>query len=156
MGEEQSCGVTRRPMELWTVQTPCFHQVCISTLLEMPSSEDVSTVPEMQFSLSEAQDELRTTCYDGDHKRVSELFANAPLDADDATSALEDSLVEMDPALIRVLLQNGADISSIGCRDIPRSGKFGELLGLLARCGYDFEADGHWTLQSVNPPRSDF
>jgi len=115
----------------------------------MPSSEDLSILPEMHFSPSEAQDALRTACHNGDHKRVSELFANAPLDAEDATSALEDALVEMDPALIRVLLQNGADIGSIGCRDIPRSGQVGELLELLARYGYDFEKDGHWVLQSV-------
>ena len=113
-------------------------------------------MPEIHFSPSEAQDELRTACYDGDHKRVSELFANAPLDADDVTCVLEDALVEMEPALIRVLLQNGADIVSIGCRDIPRSGQVGELLEVLARYGYDFEKEGHWILQSVNPPRSGF
>lgn len=101
----------------------------------------------MHLSPSEAQDELRTAYYAGDIERVSQLFANAPLDAEDATLALENSLMEMDPALIRVLLQNGADISSITCRDIPRSGHVGELLELLAEYNFDFKTDGHRILQ---------
>jgi hypothetical protein len=111
--------------------------------------QDISIAPEMQLSPSEAQDELRTAYYAGDIERISQLFANAPLDAEDATRALEDSLMEMDPALIRVLLENGADISSISVRDIPRSGQVGELLELLAEYDYDFKADGHRILQSV-------
>jgi hypothetical protein len=55
----------------------------------------------------------------------------------------------MDPALIRVLLQNGADISSITCRDIPRSGQVDELLELLAEYDYDFKKEGHRILESV-------
>jgi hypothetical protein len=103
----------------------------------------------MHLSPSEAQDELRAAYYAGNIERISQLFANAPLDAEDATRALEDSLMEMDPALIRVLLENGADISSISVRDIPRSGQVGELLELLAEYDYDFKADGHRILQSV-------
>ena len=105
--------------------------------------------PEMHLSPGEAQDELRTAYYAGDLERISQLFANTPLDAEDATRALEDSLVEMDPALIRVLLQNGADISVIQIRDIPRSERVNELLELLAEFNYDFKADSHRILQSV-------
>jgi hypothetical protein len=106
-------------------------------------------MPEMPLWPSEAQDELRTAYYAGDLERISQLFANTPLDAEDATRALEDSLVEMDPALIRVLLQNGADISVIQIRDIPRSERVNELLELLAEFNYDFKADSHRILQSV-------
>jgi hypothetical protein len=106
-------------------------------------------MPEIHLSPGEAQDELRTACYAGDIERISQLFANAPLDAEDATLALEDSLMDMDPALVRVLLENGADISVIHIRDIPRSGQVGELLELLAEYEYDFKADGHRILQSV-------
>jgi hypothetical protein len=111
--------------------------------------QDISIAPEMQLSPSEAQDELRTAYYAGDIERISQLFANTPLDAEDATRALEDSLMEMDPALIRVLLQNGADVSVIHIRDIPRSQRVNELLELLVECNYDFKADGHRILQSV-------
>jgi hypothetical protein len=106
-------------------------------------------MPEMHLSPGEAQDELRTACYAGDIERISQLFANAPLDAEDATLALEDSLMDMDPALVRVLLENGADISSISVRDIPRSGQVSKLLQLLAEYNYDFKTDGHRILQSV-------
>jgi hypothetical protein len=106
-------------------------------------------MPETHLSPSEAQDELRAAYYAGNIERISQLFANAPLDAEDATLALEGSLMEMDPALIRVLLQNGADISSITCRDIPRSGQVSELLELLAQHNYDFKTDGRRILQSA-------
>jgi hypothetical protein len=60
--------------------------------------------------------------------------------------------MEMDPALIRVLLPNGADISSISCRDITRSGQVGELWELLAEYDYDIKTDGHRILRSVLSP----
>lgn len=106
-------------------------------------------MPEMHLSPSEAQDELLTAYYTGDLERIAQLFANASLETEGATRALEDSLMEMDPALIRVLLQNCADINTITCRDLPRSGQVGELLELLAQNNYDFKRDGHRILESV-------
>jgi hypothetical protein len=101
---------------------------------------------------SEAQDELRTAYYAGDIEHISQLFANVPLDAEDATRALEEFLMEMDPALIRVLLENGANVSVIHVHDIPRSGQVDELLELLAEHDYEFKAYGHRILQSVLSP----
>jgi hypothetical protein len=103
------------------------------------------------MSLSPEQDnllELRTACSDGDVTRVSQLFANTSLDAEDATDALgRTKRYKEDLALIRILLENGADVGLIRTRSIPMSNHACELLILLAEYGRDFRSDGHRILQ---------
>jgi hypothetical protein len=103
----------------------------------------------MELTVSEAQDELRAACHHVDLERISQLFANAPLDAGDAMYSLKNARMGMNPALIRVLLQNGADLSVIHIRNIPHSRHVSEFLELLDEHKYDFKSDGHRILQSV-------
>jgi hypothetical protein len=105
----------------------------------------------MQLPL-EPRQHLCLACQSGDVARVSELFADQSLSADDATFALEKVLYPKHE-VIQVLLQNGADAGVIGVRSIPWSRRPTELLRLLAEYGYDFKPDGHLILQSVLSPR---
>jgi hypothetical protein len=78
---------------------------------------------------------------------VSQLLANHSFDADDATAALSEAA--LDPTIIRILLQHGADVNVVHVRMIPCSDAPGELLRLLAEYKYDFRLEGHRILQLV-------
>jgi hypothetical protein len=107
--------------------------------------------PGMTSPSNEARLQLRDA---RDALCVSQLFANHPFTADDATNALEDSHVTPDPALIRVLLQHGADVNALSIRKVTWSKHPTELLRLLAEYGYDFKPYSHCILQSVASPGS--
>jgi len=113
-----------------------------TTLISHPGMTSPSN--EARIQLRDARDAL---C-------VSQLFANHPFTADDATNALEDSHVTPDPALIRVLLQHGADVNALSIRKVTWSKHPTELLRLLAEYGYDFKPYSHCILQSVASPGS--
>ena len=81
---------------------------------------------------------------DDDVALVSQLLANHSFDADDATAALKSAL---DPTIVRMLLQHGADVKVVSMRMIPLSDAPGELVRLLAEYKYDFKSDGHRILQ---------
>lgn len=101
----------------------------------------------MSFEDDDAEWELQMACRARDFVKVSQLFALHPLGADDATAALKD--VSMDHKVMRILLENGADPSTVHIRQAARSGRSGEILRLLDEYGYNFESDGHLVLQSV-------
>jgi hypothetical protein len=63
---------------------------------------------------------------------------------------------EMNPIVIRILLQHGADVRAVSMRMIPLSDAPGELMRLLAEYKYDFKSDGHRILQSVSNMTSCF
>ena len=86
---------------------------------------------------------------EGDVALVSQLLANHPFDAVDATAALEGWYM-MNPAIIRVLLHHGADVKAVSMRMIPCHDAPGELIRLLAEYKYDFKSDGHRILQLVS------
>jgi hypothetical protein len=93
------------------------------------------------------QEDLCSASRDGDVALVSQLLDDHPFDADDATAALSEA--ELDPTIIRMLLQHGADVNVVPLRTIPLSDAPGELMRLLANHKYDFKPDGHRILQSV-------
>lgn len=108
--------------------------------------------PRRTMSLSPEQEdylELCKACSAGDVERVSQLFASGRLDTEDATDALDRCSYLGDPALIRVLLENGADMSLINIHSVPGSDHVRELLLLLEEYDYDFKSAGHCILQSV-------
>jgi hypothetical protein len=92
---------------------------------------------------------------DSDVALVSQLLANHSFDADGATAALEEEF-EMNPTIIRVLLQHGADVNAVSMCMIPSSDEPGELMRLLAEYNYDFKSDGHRILQFVSNVTSCF
>jgi hypothetical protein len=108
--------------------------------------------PDMTVPSDETRQRLREACHVGDALYVSQLFVNQPFTADDATDALKDTHLNLDPALIRILLQNGANANLLQVRKIPKSKFATELLRLLAEYRYDFKPDGHRILQSVFSP----
>jgi hypothetical protein len=57
------------------------------------------------------QEDLCSVSYDGEVALVSQLLAKHPFDADDATAALSEA--QLDPTLIRILLQHGADVNVV-------------------------------------------
>jgi hypothetical protein len=105
--------------------------------------------PQIMSSTSDVdQEDLCLASRDGDVALVSQLLANHSFDADDATAALSEA--GMDPTIIRLLLQHGADVNVADLWMTPLSKAPGELLRLLAEYGYDFTSDGHRILQSVS------
>lgn len=60
--------------------------------------------------------------------------------------------LNLDPALIRILLRDGANTNVLRIRKIPKSKIVTELLRLLAEYRYDFKPDGRRILQSVVSP----
>lgn len=88
------------------------------------------------ISISQVQDQLHIACDVRDATRISQLFANHPLSADNATDALRDA--DMDFALVRVLLQHGADPNVVDIRMILNTDRQHELLGLLAEYNFAF------------------
>lgn len=100
------------------------------------------------LSASETRQQLREACSDANVALVSHLFESQPLTAEDASNALK-NLMKRDPALVRVLLENGADTSVVDIRKIARSRDASNLLKLLAEYNYDFRSNGHRILQSV-------
>lgn len=90
-----------------------------------------------------ALEELRDACNNGDITHIRQLFAQGRLDADDASEAVE--MNTHDPALIRCLLENGAD-PAIAEITLVESG---EVLRLLTKFGYDIKSHGHLVLQSA-------
>jgi hypothetical protein len=93
------------------------------------------------------QEDLCSASRDCDVALVSQLLANHSFDADDATAALSEAA--LDPTIIRILLQHGADVNVVHVRMIPCSDAPGELLRLLAEYKYDFRLEGHRILQLV-------
>ena len=95
----------------------------------------------MAVSASEARRRLRMVCRDHNPEQVAELLAFQSLNAADSTATLRD--VFMDPTAIRILLENGADVSAIHIRDVPENEQTGEILRLLDEYGYNFATEGH-------------
>ena len=118
----------------------------LEALLFLAHTTHIST-SDMTRPSNEARLQLRDA---RDALCVSQLFANHPFTANDAINALEHSHVTPDPALIRVLLQNGADVNVLDIRNVRWSKHPTELLRLLAEHGYDFKPKGHRVLQSVS------
>jgi hypothetical protein len=108
----------------------------------------------MSFSDVEAREKLHVACQANDVAYVAQLFTDHELAADDATDALKNTISINDPSLVKVPLQNGADVSVFRMRDIPLSRRANELLKLLARYKYDFNTDGHGIFQSVRTQRN--
>lgn len=109
---------------------------------------DLSNPQNMLSDSGVDQEDLCAASRDGDVALVSRLLANHPFDADDATAALDEA--ELNPTIISILLQHGADVKVVSIRMIPCSDTLGELLRLLAEYEYDFKSDGHRILQSVS------
>jgi hypothetical protein len=103
------------------------------------------------LSPNEARQQLSEACQDSDAARVSQLFASRSLNVDDATKALG-TLINSDPTLVRVLLENGADASVVPIRKIASSKCGNEPPRLFARYNYDLQSEGHLILQSVSVP----
>jgi len=108
------------------------------------------TSPNLRMtSISDAdQEDLCSASRDGDIALLSQLLANHSFDADDATAALDEA--DLNPTVIRLLLQHGADVNTFHLPMAPCYDAPGELLRLLAEYGYDFKSDGHRILQSVS------
>jgi hypothetical protein len=93
------------------------------------------------------QRELEAACSIGDAIRLRQLFADAELDASDATDALRSS--EGYPlTTIRCLLELGADVDTF----VPWGASRGQIqsleaMELLVEFGYDVKSKGHIVLQ---------
>ena len=93
------------------------------------------------------QRDLQETCLAGDTARLRQLFADAELDAADATDTLRSS--EGYPlATIRCLLELGADVDQF----VPWAASDGEIqsletMELPVEFGYDVKSKGHLVLQ---------
>lgn len=96
----------------------------------------------------EARQDLELACRDQDAEEVSKLFATRSLNPDDATAAMKEARI--DPAIMRILFQNGADPSAIHIEQVAFCDDDApEILRLLDEYGYNFARDGHIILQSV-------
>ena len=98
------------------------------------------------------REDLYSASRDGDVALVSQLLANHSFDADDTTEALSEA--KLDPTLIRILRQHGADVNAVSMRMFPLSNAPGELMRLLAEYEYNFKSDGHRILQLVSTTTS--
>lgn len=67
---------------------------------------------------------------------MRQFLNDHPLSAEDASNALADPHAQMEPCLIRVLLENGADASVFHIRHVPKSERASELLNLHVKYKY--------------------
>jgi hypothetical protein len=63
------------------------------------------------------REDLCSASRDGDVALVSQLLANHAFDAEDATAALSEA--DLDPTIVHVLLQHGANVNVVPIRMIP-------------------------------------
>lgn len=94
----------------------------------------------------QAAKDLHAACVANDLRRVRELLNTKFLGADDATHELKGT--RRDTSLMRCLLEHGADPNSLHIR----SNCSPDVLRLLAKFGYDIQAQGHLILQCVSRP----
>ena len=94
------------------------------------------------------QEDLRSASRDGDVALVSQLLASHSFGTNDASAVLDEA--ELNPTIIRIFLQHGADVNVVSMRMIPLFDAPLELMKLLAEYKYDFKADGHRILQLVS------
>lgn len=95
------------------------------------------------------REDLRSASRDCDVALVSQLLAAHSFDAMMLQQLLSEA--DLDPTIIRLLLQHGADVNAVSLRMIPLSDAPGELMRLLAEYKYDFKSNGHLILQLVSP-----
>ena len=109
----------------------------------MSQTDSFDSEEETRTPHDRAKQELVMATRAHDKPRVRQLFETTPLDADDATEYLPWALPDV--AMMRFLLEHGADARSISMRRAYRRSL--DVVKLLTEFGFDVKSKGHIILQ---------